>query len=284
MVMPSHKVVVFVAVLLVSAGSAWAGDEAGTAFLQGQKSLAGGDLPAALKQFGAAVKLDANNQQYVQQYLMVRQVVMLQNALAKETDPQQWERNAVALRSFFSAQGLHSQALTLDRAMWERSKTADNAIQLADTLLALDKHDEVMALLAKLDGQLANNATRALLAVALARQGKLDEAKAIANRIQNATQADPGALFMTARMHAAVGNDAQALAALVQCYEAVPPSRLDAVKDLTRQCKDFSRVIALASFASVMQTVSKVPESKCSGGSSCATCPMRGNCAHGESK
>ena len=37
-----------------------------------------------------------------------------------------------------------------------------------------------------------------------------------------------------------------------------------------------------AAFAQVLQTKSKVPESKCSGGSSCSTCPMRGNCSHDE--
>ena len=97
--------------------------------------LAGGDLRAALKQYVAAVKLDRENQEYLQQYMLVRRAVALQDALAKETNPQQWEQMAVALRSFFSAQGLHAQALPLDRAMWERSKTADNAMQLADTLL-----------------------------------------------------------------------------------------------------------------------------------------------------
>ena len=118
--------------------------------------------------------------------------------------------------------------------MWEKSKTVDNAIQLADTLLALDKTDEVVSLLANLDGQLVTDATQALLAVALARQGKLEDAKQIAARTSGAAKGDPGALYLVARMHAMTGNSAQALAALTQCYEAVPPSRLESLKSLTQ--------------------------------------------------
>jgi tetratricopeptide (TPR) repeat protein len=277
-----QKTAAFLAVLLLSAASVWAGSDADAAFTQGEKLLASGDLRAALKQYGAAVKLDSSNQQYLQQYLMVRQVLKLQDALAKESDPPQWERTAIALRSFFSAQGLSAEALTLDRAIWERSQTSDNAIQLADTLLALDKNGEAAELLANLDSRLAGDASRALLAVALARQGKLPEAQKIAGGMGDAGKSDPGALYLVARMHAAVGNDDQALAALGQCFAAVPPSRLDPLKTLTRECRDFSRLASLAAFAAVLQTTSKVPESKCSGGSSCSTCPMRGNCAHGE--
>jgi len=284
MVMRSRKIVVFVVVLFLAAPSVWAGNDADTAFAQGEKLLTSGDLRAALKQYGAAVKLDANNQKYVQQYLMVRQVVMMQESLAKETDPVQWERMAVALRSFYGMQGLYAQALTLDQSMWERSKTSDNAVQLADTLLALDKNGEVVTLLSNLDSKLVTGASQALLAVALAHQGKLEEAKKIADRIQDSGKGDPGALYMLARMHAVVGNVDQAMSSLTECFEAEPPSRLDLLKDIARQCKDFSQVASLASFTQVMQTVSKVPESKCSGGSSCSTCPMRGNCAHGASK
>jgi hypothetical protein len=32
----------------------------------------------------------------------------------------------------------------------------------------------------------------------------------------------------------------------------------------------------------VLRTESKVPESKCSGGTSCSNCPMRGKCSHGQ--
>jgi len=278
---PISRMAVVATVLLLTVASAQAADDASAAFLQGEKLLAAGNLKDALKQYGAAVKLVGDNQEYVQQYLMVRQVVMLQSALAKETNPQRWEQTALALRTFFGAQRLHDQALTIDQAMWDRSKTSDNAIQLADTLLALDKNAEAAQLLTGLSPQQRTGASQSLLAVSLARQGKLDEAKALAGRIPAASQADPGALFMVARMHAVIGDNDRALAALKRSYEAVPPSRLDALKSLTRECKDFAQLTSLASFSTVMKTTSKVVESKCSGGSSCASCPMRGKCAGG---
>jgi predicted Zn-dependent protease len=210
--------------------------------------------------------------------------VALQDALAKESDPQKWEETAVALRSFFNAQGLHAQTLPLDRAMLDRSETADNAMQLAETLLSLERTDESAEVLAGLDPRQATTASQAMLAVALARQGKLEQAKEIAKNVKTQSKEDPGTLYMTARMHAAVGNTDQALSALTQCYEAVSPSRLDSLKSHARQCKDFAGIVSHASFATVLKTESKVPESKCSGGSSCSTCPMRGNCGSGASK
>jgi len=266
------------------AGNAWAGNDAETAFLQGQKLLADGDLPQALKSYVTAVKLDRDNQQYLQQYMLVRRAVALQHALAKEADPRKWEDSALALRSFLNAQGLHAQTLRWDQALFDRSKTADNAMQLAETLLALERNDEATKILADLGPQRATTASQAMLAVALTRQGELDQAKEIARSVKLQTSEEPGTLFMVARMYAAVGNADQARSVLTQCYEAVPPSRLDSLKSHTRQCKDFASLLALASFATVLKTESKVTESKCSGGSSCSTCPMRGNCGPGESK
>jgi thioredoxin-like negative regulator of GroEL len=284
MLMQLRRIALIVALVLCTVAVAWAGGEADSAFLQGQKSLADGDLRAAVKSYGAAVKLDRDNQQYLQQYMLVRRAVALQDAVAKESDPQKWEQSALALRSFFSAQGLHAQALPLDRAMLDRSETADNALQLAETLLALERSEEAAEVLTGLDPQRATTASRAMLSVALARQGKLEQAKEIAKRVTPGAEEEPGTLYLTARMHAAVGNADQAQSLLTRCYQSVPPSRLDSLKALTRQCRDFAGLVSLASFATVLNTESKVPESKCSGGSSCSTCPMRGNCSHDASK
>ncbi len=284
MLMQLRRIALSVAMVLLTVAFAWAGGEADSAFLQGQKSLADGDLRAAVKSYGTAVKLDRDNQQYLQQYMLVRRAVALQDVVAKESDPQKWEQSALALRSFFSTQGLHAQALPLDRAMLDRSPTADNAMQLAETLLALERSADAAEVLTGLDSQRATTASQALLAIAFARQGKLEQAKGIAKSLKPAVEEDPGTLYLTARMHAAVGNADQAQSLLTRCYEAVPPSRLDSLKSLTRQCQEFAGLVSLASFATVLKTESKVPESKCSGGSSCSTCPMRGNCSHGASK
>jgi ferredoxin len=71
---------------------------------------------------------------------------------------------------------------------------------------------------------------------------------------------------------------------LTSCFAAVPPSRLDELKNHARKCSEFAGVASSPAFAQALQTQSKVAESKCSGGSSCSTCPMRGNCEHGQGK
>ena len=173
--------------------SAWAGTDADSAFLQGQKLLADGDLRAAVKAYGTAVKLDRDNQQYLQQYMLARRAVVLQDALAKEPDPQKWEETALALRSFFNAQGLHAQTLPLDRAMLERSETADNAMQLAETLLALEQTDEAAAVLTGLDPQQATTASQAMLAVALPpRQGQAGTGQGDCQEREDPTQGRSG--------------------------------------------------------------------------------------------
>jgi tetratricopeptide (TPR) repeat protein len=174
--------------------------------------------------------------------------------------------------------------LPLDQGLWDRAPTADNAIQLGETLLTLDRAGEAVQILGSLDRQRSTPASQALLAVALARQGKLNEARAIAASTRVTEPSDPVTLYLTARMHAVVGQSDQALSALGRCFQAVPPSRLEALKSLARECPELAALASLSAFETVLRTPSRVAESKCSGGSSCSSCPMRGGCAHGESK
>jgi hypothetical protein len=82
-----------------------------------------------------------------------------------------------------------------------------------------------------------------------------------------------------ARANVSVGNDNQALDLLTRCFEATPPSRLEVLKSHARKTPEFVSLASTPQFAEVLKTESKIAESKCSGGSSCAGCPMRGQCA-----
>ena len=115
----------------------YAQSDAENAFANGQARLADGDLTGALKAYIAAVKADRDNQQYLQQYLLVRQAVTLQAAWNDQMKDAQWEQTALALRRFYLSQGLHAAALPIDEAMFARLPSADTAVQLAETLLAL---------------------------------------------------------------------------------------------------------------------------------------------------
>jgi len=266
--------------LLLVASTAFA-QQAEKAYSDGNSQLAKGDLRGALQSYARAVQADRANQQYAQQFLLVRRVLLLHEALEKETDPQRWNLTAQALRSFYVSRGLHEQALPLDKAILARDKSANSAIQLAETHLALGNSRSAAGALESVPPGEQTPGSRALLAIALARQGKTAEAEQVADQVTMNDEMGPGTLYLVARMQAAVGQKDRSVQVLKRCFEAVPPSRLDDLKSHARMCDDFASIAASTGFVSALKTESKVPESQCSGGSSCANCPMRGNCASG---
>lgn len=253
-------------------------ETAAEAFAAGQSLLASGDFQGALKRFAKAARADQNNQEYAQQHALVRQVISLREALSKETDTDRWEYAARALHSFYLGHELYEQALVLDRQMHAKLNTALSAVTLAETALALDRAAEAAEVLAKLEPAKQTDGTRALHGVALARQGKTDDARAVAKSLHLTDDANPGVLYAAARLHAASGNDRQACDLLVRCFEGVAPSRLDSFKQHAQKTVEFTSLTRTSGFTQALQTKSKVAESPCSGGSRCSTCPMRGKC------
>ena len=259
-------------------------ESAPDAFASGKALLAGADFRGALEAFGKAARADRSNQEYLQHYAMVRQVLTLRAHLDTEKDDLRWEYIARGLHTFYLSQGLYDEALTLDKSMHARLNTALSAALLAETQLALNRNAEAVEVLAALDPPKQTAATRALHGLALARDGKRDEARRIAGTIEVSPGVGPGVIYTVARLSAAVGNADQALVLLRQCFESVAPSRLDVFKGHARKSPEFAGLAATPAFAQVLQTKSKVPESQCSGGTSCAGCPMRGKCPHSQGK
>jgi tetratricopeptide (TPR) repeat protein len=260
---------------LASTALAASGD---AAFAEGNALLSKGDLSGAMKAYAAAVRADRENQAFSQQFLLVRQVVMLQDRLDKTRGSEQRMQLAMALRSFYTAHGLHERALPLDREMHDRLRTGNSAIQLAETLMSMEREAEAIEILRNLKADDQNCATQALLAVALVRKGDQGEARQVAASVAPDADAGPGTLYLVARMQAAVGEDDHSLTTLKRCFEAVPPSRLEDLKMHARVCADFAALATSDGFRQALKTESKVTESACSGGSSCSSCPMRGGC------
>jgi len=260
------------------------GETAERAFARGDTLLAKGGFQEALHAYAAAVRAERTNQQYVQQFMLVRQVVALRGTLEQEKDLQRWHTIAQALRSFYVSQGVYSEALSVDEKTHARLNTASSAAQLAETQLAMGRDADALQVLAALDPDSATPATQALLGIALARQGRVDEARKTAERVALPENVGPGTQYILARMQAAIGNHRQALGLLTRCFEAVAPSRLDGFKTHATQCPEFAGMASTDGFASVLKTQSKVAESKCSGGSSCAGCPMRAKCPKSQGK
>ena len=243
--------------------------------------LAQGDLRGALKAYATAAQTNRSNEGYVQQFLLVRQVVMLQDSLDKETDAARRTQLGQSLRAFYASQGLFGRALPIDQELYQRLGSPNAAIQLAETQLALEQAGLAAEVLSSLTPEQTTPATQSLLCVALVRQGKPDAARQLADRVVVDPQAGPGTLYIVARMQAAVGDSGPAVATLRRCFESVPPSRLEALRAHAQGCVDFASLHSGPEFKSALQTASKVTESTCSGGSSCSTCPLRGNCSSG---
>ncbi len=237
-----------------------------------------------MQAFSTAARADRSNTQYMQHFSLIRQVIMIQNALVKEKDPQRWQYYARALHSYYVGENLYDQALGLDKQIHERVNSAASAALLAETQLAMDKNAEAIELLSKLPADKTSVVTESLEGIALARLGKKDDALKHATLAKLADDDSPGAVYCVARLQAATGNVQQAATLLARCFEQIPPSQLDGFKTHAKLTPEFTALAATPEFTQALKTESKVVESSCSSGSSCAGCPMRGDCSKEEAK
>ena len=280
----NHIVTVIALAAFLSFGVMARADTAAGSFAKGEGLLAKGDLHAALAAYADAARADRANREYVQHYTMLRRVIQLREQLDEEKEPARWENTARALHAFFVGERVYSEALALGQKIHARLNNAWSAITLAETQLALDLNDEAAKTLADLEPERASAATQALLGIALVRGGQTDRAKAIADSIVLPQQAKPQTVYAVARLSAAVGDSTKASELLARCLQSVPPSRQDGFKEHANTSPEFASMAGDPEFAKAMKTPSKVPESKCSGGKSCAGCPMRGNCPGSQGK
>ncbi len=259
-------------------------NDARKAFEQGKTLVSQGDFEGAMQAFSNAARADRSNMEYMQNFSLVRQVILIQNALVKEENDQRWEYYARALHTYYVSENLYDLALKLDKQIHERVNSAGSAALLAETQLAMDKNAEAVELLSKLPADKTNVVTESLEGIALARLGKKDDALKHASLAKPADDDGPGVVYCVARLQAATGNATQASALLTRCFEQIPPSQLDGFKVHAKATPEFASLTGTPEFQQALKTESKVQESSCSGGSSCAGCPMRGNCSKEEAK
>jgi Flp pilus assembly protein TadD len=269
---------------LVFLPSAVFGDAGKLAFEQGKALVSQGDFDGAMQAFATAARADRSNAEYMQTYSLVRQVVMIQNALTTEKNTQRWEYYARALHTYYMSEKLYDFALALDTQIHERVNSAASAALLAETHLAMDKNAEAIELLSRLPADKTSVVTESLEGIALARLGKKDDALKHADLAKLADDDGPGVVYCVARLQAATGNVQQATTLLTRCFEQIPPSQLDGFKTHAKATPEFTALASTPEFAQALKTESKVVESSCSSGSSCAGCPMRGKCSKEEAK
>jgi hypothetical protein len=259
-------------------------ETAAESFARGETLLAKGDCAAALQSYAAAARADRNNPEYVQHYAMLRRIVDLRTRLETEQNPQLWEQMARAVRAFYASERVYAELLMLDRRMHSRLGSGESATMLAETQLAMGEHADAAQTLSALPPAKATAMTQALLGIALVRSGKTDEAKQIAEKLTLPADARPGLTYAAARLYAGIGNSARSLELLGACFETTLPSMLDGFKAHAKDCSEFAAMASSPEFTQALKTKSKLSESKCSGGSSCAGCPMSGKCPRSQGK
>lgn len=251
---------------------------AAEAFARGTERLRNGDAEGALREYASAARADPEDERYRQEYLLLRRVIKMREALAVEADPQTWRETALALLNFYYQRGLHREVRSLAERLHQRSNSPSSAVMLADAHLALREDGAAERVLAAQDPKALPVEGRLLLGIARARQGKLDEAKALLAGTALPPGAGPRVRFDRARLEILCEDGGAALRTLGLAFESTAPSRLDAFKPFAKAHPDFASVAGTKAFARVLKTPSKVPESPCSGGPTCATCPKRGGC------
>jgi thioredoxin-like negative regulator of GroEL len=266
-------------VLAPQAGSAGSPEVAAESFTRGKALLAQGEFEGALKAFAEAAKADRDNTSYRDQYALLRQVTKMRSRIAKEQNAEKWQETAKALRSYYYQNEIYAEALSLDRTLHSKVGNGESAARLAETLLALNMNAEADELLGGLDSKLVTPQARAFHGIALARMGKLDESRSVAEGSSIPDKASPQLLYSLARMRALLGDTSDALSLLTRCFESTPPSQLDTRKTKAKECTDLKALAATPDFGQVLKTQSKVKESSCSGGTSCGKCPSRTACS-----
>jgi len=266
------------------AAVAWAGpvEEAAALFRDGEALLAQGDFEGAAKAFQGSARLDPRNDTYRSEYILLWRINSLRAGLKTTTELPRWLATAGQLRAYYYDHKLLSEALTLDRERHARQPGAESAVLLAETQLQLGLDHEAEGALAALKAEETTPRARVLLGIALARQARLEDARKLAAAVALAAEDDAQLAFDLARLRALVEDRPGAAAALVTCLERTLPSRLEVTRSQVAQCPDFDSMRAGTEFAQALRTESKVPESKCSTGTSCGKCPSRSACAQGD--
>ncbi len=255
----------------------------------GRGLLAKGDFEGSLKQFAQAARTEPGNMVWRETYALLRQVIKMRQSLEMEKNPAKWEYTARALRAFYRDNNLYKEALPLDQKFYELKQDAESALLLAETQLELDMNQPMLDFTDGLSKDTVSDGVTLLRAIALARLEKNDEALQLLQSVKLPEKPAGIIYFYRARIQSLSGKSDDALESLTTAFETTPPAFLPALKNRTQKCSDFQSFYEKAqenqkpapkeSFVKVLQTQSKIEESGCTGGSSCATCQHSSSCS-----
>ena len=227
-----------------------------------------GKFEEARDAYLALAKADPENEELVTRALVLKRVVDLRTMVATEEVSPTWERATVALHSFYVRNGLADVALEAGKAAHAKASSDVSASLVADSLLEKGANQEAVDFVEglRMAQQTPQNLTYE--SIALARLGRIDEAREIQKLYGTSDTKDPGLLFDTARVQSLMGDSEQALATLKTAFENTPERALPMLKELAKSSPDLSTLARMPAFGEVMKTASKASDcgSGCGGG------------------
>lgn len=265
-------------VVFVFCATTYAGD---ASYQAAQDQIKQGELRQALTTLKQAVDAEPQNKQYAQEFMLLRQIIAMQQQLDREKNPAKWNGYAQRLRTYYDQNGADGMLLDLDRKIYAKTPSISNAGMLAESLMATENDGEALQLLSGISNNSRSALSNVLFGLALHRNGKTDEATTIASTYvtpQAKKPLTPPILVRLARLEAALGKKDAAIASLKQAFEQTPPGAQTAMRERCKTVDEFAELQNDDEFKVALNATSKVTESACSGGSSCGTCPMRSKC------
>ncbi len=266
-----------VAFVLFGTVAAWAQPDAANAFAQGKLLLTRGDLAGALAAFKSATKTEPENQQYFQEYSLLKRVLDIRDQVKNEQDADAWAQMNRALYNYYTSYKINGEALAIAQVLHERLHTGETATMLAAAQIAAGKDADAAALLAALPAEQRAVDAQVLLGLAQAHLGQMEAARTTATNIELPKNCDGQICFHAARLFALAGEPSRALSTLRCAFECTPPNSLAALKTDVRECRDLAGLASGAEFAKVLETASKMPAG-CGSGKSCGGCSKAKTC------
>lgn len=265
------------ACVAASATAAPAGskEDAASKFAEGNTLLAKGDFERALRAYSVAAKTDPDSPEYRSQAMLLRRAIKVRQTLDTLKDQEKWLSSARALYSFYYDHEVFAEALALALKVYAKEMSGESAAMVARTRLVLNMNAEAVAGLRGLSLKQVTPEVHVLTGIALARQDRTTEARAVFEDFEEPKELAGVLWFDLARLHALLGNADDALRALGCCFENTSPGRIEKMRATARRSEDFAGLRDNPGFAPALATESKIKGGCCAGrtpGSCKASC------------
>ena len=107
-------------------------------------ALKQGDFATALKLFPAEIEKRPGDANLKKSYAALRTTLRRQELFDREEDPELLQNLGKPLRAYYYRFGLYAKAAAVDRKIYGKAPTAQNAVAYAVTLLNLDQNPDAV--------------------------------------------------------------------------------------------------------------------------------------------